>query len=296
MTSIEDMLKSGLALIPVLPSEKKPQYPNWNLKEGCVTSQSEHHRFDGMNVGIAHAFCSPTPTCALDIDNVKTARPWLASHGIDLINVCSQDDVVGILSGREHSLKLLYRLPTGTSALPTQQIKGFDGKCSIEFRCGTSTGKTVQDLIPPSVHPSGREYRWVTKTSPLQIPMLPTDILRLWEKLLSRECRVSERNFPQQLNDGRRPETPRRIAQIREALSFINADCEYQTWRNLVWSILSSHWSIAEQLAEEWSMRAPHRFDIDSFWTVVNSYNPDHSNPITFGTIYHHARLGGWSG
>lgn len=296
MTSVADMLEAGFALIPIPLSEKGPKYRDWNLRAGCVTSPSEHHRFDGMNVGIAHAFCSPSPTCALDIDNFKTAKPWLASHGIDLMDICSQSDVVGILSGREFSLKLLYRLPLGTPVLPTQQIEGSDGKCSIEFRCGTTTGNTVQDLIPPSIHPSGRQYRWVTKTSPLEIPRLPNAIHELWEKLLSKECRVSERNFPQLPDSLRRPETPRQIAQIREVLSYINADCDYQTWRNIVWSILSSHWSMAEQLAEEWSVTAPHRFDIDRFWKVINSYNPDRSNPITFGTIYHHARLGGWGG
>jgi hypothetical protein len=48
-------------------------------------------------------------------------------------------------------------------------------------------------------------------------------------------------------------------------------------------------------LAYKWSTTALNRFKDDSFWLVVNSYIPDHPNPITLGTVYHHARAGGWN-
>jgi hypothetical protein len=76
----------------------------------------------------------------------------------------------------------------------------------------------------------------------------------------------------------------------------IDADCDYETWRNIVWAVLSTGWSCAEDIAYEWSKSAPDRFDEDAFWLVANSYTPDHTSPITVGTIYHFAWLGGWNG
>jgi len=79
-------------------------------------------------------------------------------------------------------------------------------------------------------------------------------------------------------------------------LNHINADCEYQTWRNVIWAILSTSWECSEDVAYEWSKTAPDRFEEDAFWLVANSYIPDLDQQITFGTIHHLARIGGWNG
>jgi hypothetical protein len=77
---------------------------------------------------------------------------------------------------------------------------------------------------------------------------------------------------------------------------YINADCPYETWRNVVWAVLSTGWKRAEAIAQAWSSSAPDRYNDDAFWLVANSYMPNHSNPISLGTVYHHARTGGWNG
>jgi hypothetical protein len=92
-----------------------------------------------------------------------------------------------------------------------------------------------------------------------------------------------------------RPETPRQVAIIQNALGHITADCDYERWRNVLWAILSTGWVCAEDIALAWSKTVPTRFEDDAFWELVNSYIPDHPNKITVGTIYHHARIGGWN-
>jgi putative DNA primase/helicase len=93
-----------------------------------------------------------------------------------------------------------------------------------------------------------------------------------------------------------RPETPREIARVQEMLDHISADCDYETYRDVVWSVLSTGWTCAEQLAENWCQTAPHRFEEDDFINVVNSYNPNKVAPITLGTLNFLAKKGGWHG
>jgi len=43
------------------------------------------------------------------------------------------------------------------------------------------------------------------------------------------------------------------IAKIKEFLSYCPADCDYDKWRSIVWSICSLNWEIGPHLIEEWS-------------------------------------------
>ena len=290
------LIESGWALVPIPLGQKGPTTSGWNLRQNCVTDPSEAAHLQGGNIGIAHAFCEPVPTCAIDIDNYKTAKPWLETHGIDLKGLLLAENAVVISSGKKYSLKLLYRLPAGTAPMVSTKINGPDDRVALEFRCATREGKTVQDVIPPSRHPSGTEYQWVGRGNPLRLPEIPEFLLTLWHKLIYKRAGVASRKFAPGLIREQRLESPRQIAIIKEALSHINADCSYEVWRNIVWAILSTNWTGAEEIAEEWSRTAPDRYSEEAFWTLVNSYMPELDNPITAGTIYHHARLGGWRG
>ena len=84
MISNSEMLKNGLALVPIPFGQKGPKNKDWNLRSNCVITPSQLNALKGMNIGIAHAYCTPTPTCALDIDHYKNAKAWLNMYGIDL--------------------------------------------------------------------------------------------------------------------------------------------------------------------------------------------------------------------
>lgn len=102
------------------------------------------------------------------------------------------------------------------------------------------------------------------------------------------------RNIPPR--NSRRPETPLNLARLREQLRHISADCSYEIYRRIVWAILSSGWTCAEQIAREWSETAPDRFDQLTFEALVKYFDPDRPDCPSLGSIYHAARAGGWDG
>lgn len=295
MKSIE-LIRSGMALVSIPWGQKGPKNFKWNTYGNCITHENQHHLLIGKNIGLAHAYCTPTPTCAIDVDSYKQAKAWLATHNVDLDLLLNAPGAVVIWSGKKYSLKLLYRLPPGIAPLESKKVNGADSKSAVEFRCATKDGVTVQDVLPPSRHPDGHQYQWLGGGNPLVLPQIPPAVLELWGLLIANGCRVATRQFHNSPGTHHRQETPRQIATISAALQYINADCFYELWRNVVWAILSTHWTCAEAIAESWSRTAANRYDDEAFWLLVNSYMPNHANPISVGTIYHHARLGGWNG
>ncbi len=92
------------------------------------------------------------------------------------------------------------------------------------------------------------------------------------------------------------PRTPRKVARLRKALSHISADCDYWLYRNIVWGVLGTGWPDAEEIARQWCMSAPSRFEERSFNSVVASFNPALADRPRLGTVFHHAKEGGWDG
>lgn len=97
-------------------------------------------------------------------------------------------------------------------------------------------------------------------------------------------------------NCTKEPETPRAVAHVVDALRHIDADCDYDTWCRIIWALMSTGWTCAENLAREWSQSAPDRFEEQAFMVRVNTFNPDHEARIGLGTLFHFARAGGWDG
>jgi len=79
---------------------------------------------------------------------------------------------------------------------------------------------------------------------------------------------------------------------LEEQLSFIDADCGYEKWRNIIWSLQSTGFLFAVEVARAWSESAPDRFEEKAFMTVVESF--DSAKGITLGTVIHHAKEAGW--
>jgi putative DNA primase/helicase len=89
-------------------------------------------------------------------------------------------------------------------------------------------------------------------------------------------------------------ESPENIDRVRKMLEHIPAECDYSFWRDIIWAIISTGWSCAEELSRDWSITAPDRFDEAKLQGVIESYDPDHQEGITFGTLVHHACQHGW--
>jgi putative DNA primase/helicase len=149
--------------------------------------------------------------------------------------------------------------------------------------------------LPPSLHPEGTQYQWLGNGDPRFIPAIPPALLALWIALKAETGNDKATRRTRPTNPYSSPETPREVATLISALQHLTADCDYETWRNIVWAILSTGWSCSEEIALRWSESAPDRFSEASFNAVVNSYREDHPKPITVGTIYHLAKVRGWN-
>jgi hypothetical protein len=85
-------------------------------------------------------------------------------------------------------------------------------------------------------------------------------------------------------------ETPRNVARVWELLSKIDADCDYEVYRNTIWAVEALGWRCGDALQHEWSLTAPHRFEESTLISLQNSFEPadDH---IGFGTLVYLARV-----
>lgn len=91
---------------------------------------------------------------------------------------------------------------------------------------------------------------------------------------------------------GSQTETPEGVERVEAQLAHIDADCDYERWRSVVWSVLSSNWPSAEGIARQWSKTAPSAYDGKAFDQLVRDFDP--CRGITLGTLDHYAREGGW--
>lgn len=174
-----EYLAHGWRLVPIPVGSKGPTVAGWNRVERCVSGPEAAEALAFCNLGLAHAYSG---TCAVDVDDYERAVEALSARGIDLDALLSDGRAVQIRSGRPNRAKLLYRLPPGAGCLGS--VKLFGG--AIELRCGTREGLTVQDVLPPSIHPdTGQPYQWGGMGRWSQLPELPGAIVVLWYEQLA---------------------------------------------------------------------------------------------------------------
>jgi hypothetical protein len=201
--ALRDYIRAGLVLVPIPAGLKGPRVKGWNLRARCWTECGQIPDTYSGNVGLAHAYAG---TCALDIDNAALAGPALSGFGIDLAALLASTDAVHIRSGRAGRDKLLYRLRDPLASINRSETEGF------ELRCAASNGRTVQDVLPPSIHPdTGKPYQWQGDWR--NIPDIPGDLLALWHRLLDNTPSTSSRSprkrgeLPDRISEGERNST-----------------------------------------------------------------------------------------
>lgn len=171
--SARDFLAAGFALVPIPLGQKAPNAQGWQLERNAVRGEENAARVSG-NAGLLHAW---SRTCAIDIDDYDAAEAWFDQRGVSLERLFLADDAVSVSSGKPNRAKLLYRLPDGTRPLPSRKLSAADGRVVLEFRCASSSGESMQDVVAGR-HPDGGEY--TVTGEPANMPVLPEAILRLW--------------------------------------------------------------------------------------------------------------------
>ena len=240
--------------------KKSPDYAKWNVNPLPLEAAGG---IDGA--GLLHALSG---TCALDVDDASRAAPWLAERGVDLESLLDAPDAVQISSGRYGRAKLLYRL---TRPLRTLKPAG----SGLELRCATANGLSVQDVLPPSVHPDTKKpYEWVLNDLIdghwSRLPAIPAALLSLWRELAEP---IVSTPLPEQA------EAPAvDLAALRKALFRHSPDAEYNEWLRLGMQLHQGTGGAQEgfDIWAEWSKgikRAPYPGDekLKSHWLSFNS-------------------------
>lgn len=104
---------------------------------------------------------------------------------------------------------------------------------------------------------------------------------------------VTSKTKAKALNTYPPEETPRQVAWVWQMLAYIDPDCSYDDYRNVIWALEATGWNCIDDIQRKWSLGAPNRFNEDGLTVIKASF--DHRDiGITFGTLVHYARLGGY--
>src|SRR5271166_2733053 len=200
----------GWKLCAVPAGTKGPTYFNWNTKP------IEMFGDEYPGAGLLHALSG---TCALDIDNYDKAKAWLADRLINIDTLLNDDRAVRIDSGRPGRAKLLYRLKS-----PLATLQPADS--GLELRCATSKGTSVQDVLPPSIHPDTKKpYRWMTGILGdwRELPPIPAALYALWREMaepIATEKPVERTTVKPKVD----------LARLRKGAFKHDPNCEYPEW------------------------------------------------------------------
>ena len=180
MGIIQEYINNGLKLVPIPPESKGPIRKEWNLEKNALLSEGDLP--EGYGVGLMHAYSG---TMALDIDDLEASCTYfLRNIGINLYDLINQENSVVIVSGKENRCKLLFRMPNNRVL---QSKKIIENHSTIfELRCSTNNGLTVQDVLPPSIHPeTKKQYTFTGKGNWSSAPYIPTKLIEFWESQLN---------------------------------------------------------------------------------------------------------------
>ena len=287
--SFDSYIRNGWRLVPIPPNTKGPASKDWNLKEKCLTSSADIP--PGWGAGLAHAY---NGTMALDIDNLEDGIEFLSSKGIDLQALLNAPDAVTIESGVNGHAKLIYKMPFGLALNSKKLMKSSpDGKRYnyLDFRCSTRNELTVQDVLPPSIHPDTLQpYRWGGAGRYDRVPTIPDKLLFLWQSLLTEEDHRPVTTAPV---------TPGSTswADIVLALNHIDPDIDRTDWVNIGMALhhagtTTDNMSQAFDTFNHWSSQGKKYRGVREIETVWRSFNAN--DGITIATMFHLAVQAGW--
>ena len=285
---MQEYVLHGLALVPIPLRAKGPVASGWNLSENAVVTSDDAELING-NVGLLHAYCSP-PTAAVDIDNLTATTILLDAEGINVAQLLDDQDAVLISSGRPNRAKLLYRLPENN--IPLETIKINDpktGKSVVEFRCASSNGNSVQDVLPPSIHPeTGKEYIWAGQGHWSKLPELPAEILEYWTRQLKQRGTSNRTTSTVSVTNPAITLPPATIHNLRSALLYMRSDGR-EHWIKAGMA-LHELGDTGRGLWLEWS-RTSEKYDVADAAKAWDSFSP---TSIGYKFIFAEAQRQGW--
>ncbi len=288
MKQAVEYVTNGMALTSIPLGKKGPITPGWNQPQNAITTIDAAENITG-NIGLLHVSCRH-PTACIDLDDLDSAFEVLGSEGINLKQLLDAPDAVQISSGRPNRGKLLYLLPTGTPLLTTIQIADpVTGEMIIEFRSASSAGKSMTDVLPPSIHPdTGEAYIWSGRGHWSKPPELPAEILDYWKRQLENTQHKQSDSRNDAVSDPKVTLPPESIQHLRGALLHIRADSRAD-WINMGMA-LHELGEVGRGLWLEWSATSE-KFDAPDAAKTWDSFSP---NNIGHKAVFAEAQRQGW--
>ena len=158
-------IRAGWHIVLLDPGTKKSTHKGWNLKVSINNpwgftqdvDKIARHLESGGNIGLATV---PSGIASFDIDDLTKASASFKEAGLqeEFEALLGAPDQLHIKSGREGRDKILFRVPEGFEVATINQ----SAKKGFELRFATREGFTIQDVLPPSIHPdTGLPYCYV---------------------------------------------------------------------------------------------------------------------------------------
>lgn len=159
--------------------------------------------------------------------------------------------------------------------------------------------KVIGTTAKKGIESPGRPYRKVKilrhadsygLKSPCFDTLLDTTLsaLELGNKSIARPSKLRASLQSVALDD-----TPNNLAKIKKTLFKISPDCDREDWLRIVWSVLSTGLTGAEELAYDWSIQS-NRYTETDFNNLIRDYDPSvegRDGNISIGTLYHYAKI-----
>jgi len=260
-------------LVPLQKGQKKPMEKNWTEKASCISPETKLTDYPG-GIGLAHAY---SRTCTIDLDDLVKARAWFSKKNINIDEYLNDPKSVKIVSGVANRAKLLYLLPPDIDPLPHVK-RDADG---FELRCATRKGTTIQDALPPTIHPkTNKPYSW--EGDPSKTPQLPIELGKLWFEFID-----NNKGHVQVKNAGQL------MPFIQSAMPFLDMDMGYNEWISIGFALHSVGPDFLD-VWDEWSSTGTSEQyqpgGCESRWLGF-----DQGGGVTLGTFFKFAYDGGWS-
>ncbi|MGQ9825486.1 MAG: bifunctional DNA primase/polymerase, partial [Desulfotomaculales bacterium] len=148
-------LAHGFSIIPLRPRDKRPALPSWADYQSRRATEEEIRewwsRWPDANLGIVTGTVSGL--VVLDLDG-PDAVDFVKRHGVSATPTVS--------TGK--GWHVYFQHP----GQPVQNAAALGGVKGLDIR---ADGGYV--VAPPSVHPSGRQYKWAKGRSPGDLPLAP---------------------------------------------------------------------------------------------------------------------------
>lgn len=237
LSSAIEYIEKGLCVLPVRPLEKRPYMNNWHkymsIKPTRGELESWFNALSGAGIGAVTGRISGIVVLDVDTRFQGDVQEIIRSYPTDLISRSG--------SGGYH---LFYRYPSGVDKIQNA-VNLIDG---IDLR---ADGGFI--VLPPTMHPCGKQYEWINKGSMGEFPM----------QLLTKRQQVN--------TDGDK--------WLMEILRGVSSGGRNNAAARLAGYFFSKGFpsDIVEMLLSEWNLKNDPPLEVSELHTTIKSIQSNHS-------------------